>query len=84
MVRNKLIVDEGDPYNELLFNKSINEIKSLGIFKSVKSEIIQGSTPNTKILNISVEEKPTGEISLGAGIGTDGGTIGGSLTEKNF
>ena len=49
MVRNKLIVDEGDPYNELLFNKSINEIKSLGIFKSVKSEIIQGSTPNTKI-----------------------------------
>ena len=84
VVRNKLIVDEGDPYNELLFNKSINEIKSLGIFKSVKSEIIQGSTPNTKILNISVEEKPTGEISLGAGIGTDGGTIGGSLTEKNF
>ncbi len=84
VIRNKLIVDEGDPYNELLFNKSINEIRSLGIFKSVKSEISQGSTPNTKILNLSVEEKPTGEISLGAGIGTDGGVVGGSLTEKNF
>ncbi len=84
VIRNKLIVDEGDPYNELLFNKSINEIKSLGIFKSVKSEIAQGSNPNTKILNLSVEEKPTGEISLGAGIGTDGGVVGGSLTEKNF
>ncbi len=84
VVRNKLIVDEGDPYNKLLHNKSLNEIKSLGIFKNVYSEVVEGSNPNTKILNISVEEKPTGEISLGAGYGTDGGVIGGSLKEKNF
>ncbi len=84
VIRNKLIVDEGDPYNELLHNKSINKIKSLGIFKTVNSEIVDGSDNNTKILNISVEEQPTGEISLGAGYGTDGGVIGGSLTEKNF
>ena len=45
---------------------------------------MKGSSPNTRILNISVEEQPTGEISLGAGYGTDGGVIGGSLTEKNF
>ncbi len=84
VVRNKLKVDEGDPFNKLLHNKSINEIKSLGIFKDVKSEIIDGSDSNKKILNISVEEKPTGEISLGAGYGTDGGVVGGSLTERNF
>ena len=84
VIRNKLIVDEGDPYNKLLHNKSVNQIRSLGIFKSVNSEIINGSNINTKILNISVEEKPTGEISLGAGYGTQGGVIGGSLTEKNF
>ena len=84
VIRNKLIVDEGDPYNELLHNKSINEIKSLGIFKKVDSEILNGSSPNTKILNISVEEQPTGELSLGAGYGTDGGVFGGGLTEKNF
>ena len=84
VIRNKLIVDEGDPYNKLLFNKSINEVKSLGIFKSVTSDIENGSDPNTKIVNISIEEKPTGELSLGAGFGTDGGVIGGSLTEKNF
>ena len=84
VIRNKLIVDEGDPYNELLHNKSINEIKSLGIFKKVDSEISNGSSPNTKILNISVEEQPTGELSLGAGYGTDGGVFGGGLTEKNF
>ena len=31
-----------------------------------------------------VEEKPTGEISLGAGVGTSGSTIGGGVKEKNF
>ena len=36
------------------------------------------------IINISVEEKPTGELSLGAGIGTGGASLGGSITEKNF
>ncbi len=84
VIRNKLIVDEGDPFNEILFNKSINNIKSLGIFKTVNSEIQDGSIPNTKVLNLSVEEQPTGEISLGAGFGTDGGVISGGLTEKNF
>ncbi len=84
VIRNKLVVDEGDPYNNLLHNKSLNEIRSLGIFKTVNSEIIDGSNSNTKILNISVEEKPTGEISLGAGYGSEGGVIGGSLVEKNF
>ena len=84
VVRNKLIVDEGDPYNELLHNKSINEIKSMGIFKTVNSEIKDGSNPNTKTININVEEQPTGEISLSAGFGTDGGVLGGGLKEKNF
>ena len=39
VIRNNLIVDEGDPFNEILFNKSINNIKSLGIFKKVETEV---------------------------------------------
>ena len=35
VVRNKLIVDEGDPFNDILFNKSIQKVKALNIFKSV-------------------------------------------------
>ena len=84
VIRNQLEVDEGDPFNELLHAKSINKIKSLGIFKSVDSETIDGSNSTTKIINIDVEEKPTGEISLGAGVGSDGGTIGFSVSENNF
>tara|TARA_B100000780_G_scaffold266502_1_gene222778 strand:- start:806 stop:3040 length:2235 start_codon:yes stop_codon:yes gene_type:complete len=84
IVRNQLEVDEGDPFNELLQAKSLNNVRALNIFKSVKEEIIEGSSPATKIININVEEKPTGEISLGAGVGTDGGTLGFSVSENNF
>ena len=33
VIRNSLIVDEGDPFNDILFVKSIENIKSKGIFK---------------------------------------------------
>ena len=84
VIRSNLEVDEGDPFNELLHTKSLNNLKSLNIFKTVKSEIIDGLSPATKIININVEEKPTGEISLGAGVGSDGGTVGFSVSENNF
>ena len=84
VIRSELEVDEGDPYNELLQAKSVNKIKSLNIFKSVTSEVIEGSSPTFKVININIEEKPTGEISLGAGVGSDGGTLGFAVTENNF
>jgi len=84
VIRNRLIVDEGDPLNELLFTKSLDRIKSLGIFKNVKANISDGSTANLKTIDITVEEQPTGEITLAAGVGTSGSTIGGGITEKNF
>ncbi len=84
VIRNKLIVDEGDPLNKILYNKSIDNIKSLNIFKSVNGSIKDGSNKNLKEIDIIVEEMPTGEISLAAGVGTSGSTIGGGVVEKNF
>jgi outer membrane protein insertion porin family len=84
VIRNQLMLDEGDPYNEILFNKSINQLKSLNFFKTVNKEIVNGEDLNTKILNIFVEEKPTGEIFASAGAGTDGGSIGFGIKENNF
>jgi outer membrane protein insertion porin family len=84
VIRNKFIVDEGDPFNEILFNKSINKVRGMGIFKKVNTEIKDGSNSDLRILNVSVEEKPTGEISLGAGVGTSGSVIGGGIKENNF
>ena len=83
VIRNQLLVDEGDPYNEILKTKSINNIRSLNFFKTVKSDIVQ-SENNNKIINITVEEKPTGEIVAGAGVGTEGSTIMFGIKENNF
>ncbi len=84
VVRNSLIVDEGDPFNEILFNKSINNIQSLGIFKKVKTDVRKGSNDSYKEIDINIEERPTGEISLTAGFGTTGETIGAGIKESNF
>ena len=84
VIRNQLIIDEGDPYNEILAKKSINEIKSLNFFSDVKTEVVDGQDLNSKIINITVEEKPTGEIMAGAGFGTSGEVIEFSVRENNY
>ena len=84
VIRNQLLIDEGDPFNKILQSKSINNIKSLNFFKEVQSEIISNDVDNTKIINISVQEKPTGEIMAGAGYGTSGTSFLLGVKENNF
>ena len=84
VIRNNLEIDEGDPFNQILQKKSENNLKSLNFFRSVSSEIIDGQNENTKIININVEEKPTGEIQAGAGVGTSGGTFQFGISENNY
>ena len=84
VIRNNLLIDEGDAFNELLQTKTINRLKSLNFFSDVKTEIINSTDQNKKIINITVEEKPTGEIMAGAGVGTSGGTIAFGISENNF
>ena len=84
VIRNNLLIDEGDAFNELLQTKTINRLKSLNFFSKVDTEIINSADQNKKIINITVEEKPTGEIMAGAGVGTSGGTIAFGVSENNF
>ena len=84
VIRNQLEIDEGDPFNEILQKKSENNLKSLNFFKNISSEIIDGNESNSKIININVKEKPTGEIMAGAGVGTSGGTILFGVKENNY
>ena len=84
VIRSELILDEGDPFINLNLEKSIAEIKARRIFKDVKYNVVNGSANNLKIINIEVEEQPTGEISAGAGIGTSGGTFGINIKENNW
>ena len=84
VIRSALIVDEGDPFSKLLVNKSINEIKARNIFSRVEHQVLPGSSNDLKILEISVEEKATGEVMAGAGVGTDGTSFQFVLKENNW
>ncbi len=84
VIRSALLIDEGDPYSKVKIDKSIAQIKGKRIFGSVKETITEGTMPNSKKIKIEVEEKPTGEISAGAGIGTDGGSFAFNIKENNW
>ena len=84
VIRGELLVDEGDPFTRINLDKSISKIKSRNLFKDVKYQITDGTETNLKIIDIEVEEKPTGEISAGAGIGTSGGAASFGIKENNW
>ena len=84
VIRNQFLIDEGDPYNDILVSKSINNIKALNFFRDVREEVLTDESNETKTINITVSEKPTGEISAGAGFGTSGSTLMFGVKENNF
>mgnify|MGYP001372886706 FL=1 len=84
VIRGELLLDEGDPYTKIKLDKSVSKIRARNIFKNVTSKISSGKDGNLKIIDITVDEKPTGEISAGAGIGTNGGSFGIAISENNW
>ena len=84
VIRAELLLDEGDPFNKLKLDQSIANLKARNLFGEINYEITDSEKKDQKIINISLEEKPTGEISAGAGIGTSGGTFNFNISENNW
>ena len=84
VIRGALIIDEGDPFTKIGLDKSISELKAKNIFKEVTYEVEEGSEDNLKNIKINITEKPTGEISAGAGVGTNGGSFMIGVKENNY
>ena len=84
VIRSEMLIDEGDPANNLKLEKSVAKLKSRNIFGDIRTKISDGSSKDQKIIDIIVEEKPTGEISAGAGIGTNGGSFAFNISENNW
>ena len=84
VIRSELKLDEGDPFTELNLNKSISNLQARKIFRTVESNVREGSSSDLKEIDITVQEQPTGEISAGAGIGTDGGSFAFTVKENNW
>jgi len=84
VIRSELLVDEGDPYSDIKVEQSISRLKAKNIFKTVEYRLNDGSSKDLKVMDIKVEEKPTGEIAAGAGVGTEGTSFSFSIKENNY
>lgn len=85
VVRREFDMSEGDAFNKLLVSKAERRLNRLGFFKSVKVTTEPGTSADRVVVNVDVEEQPTGEIGFGAGYSTSDGVLGDvSFSEKNF
>ncbi|SON54943.1 Outer membrane protein Omp85 [Hartmannibacter diazotrophicus] len=85
VIRREFDLAEGDAYNQVLIDKAERRLNNLGYFSSVRIFSEQGSAPDRVVVNVQVEDKSTGEISIGGGYSTDAGFIAQvSLSEQNF
>lgn len=85
VIRRELKVAEGDLYSSSAIKRSRQEIDNLGFFKKANLTTTKGTDPNKVILNVEVEEKPTGSISFGAGYSSVDSLVGMiQLTQDNF
>ncbi|CAN1598067.1 COG4775 Outer membrane protein/protective antigen OMA87 [Candidatus Pelagibacterales bacterium] len=84
VIRDNLIIAEGDQLNSSKVKKSVDNIKSKQLFSKVDYKIEDSDKKNFKDLNLFVKEQPTGSISAGIGYGTNGPLFEGSVNEKNF
>ncbi|MDC3086626.1 outer membrane protein assembly factor BamA [Pelagibacteraceae bacterium] len=85
VIRREISLSEGDAYNKYSISYSKDSIRALNFFSKVEIEEVKTSFPDKINLEISVDEKNTGEASIGAGYSsaTDASLQLG-LRENNF
>jgi outer membrane protein insertion porin family len=85
VVRDNLVISEGDILNISKIKKSVDNINSKNIFRKTDYKISDSEQQkNSKDLNFYVKEQPTGSIAAGIGYGSNGGLLEGSINERNF
>lgn len=85
VIRRELDFAEGDAYNRVLTDRAERRLNGLGFFKKVRFSNEPGSSPDRVVVNIDVEDQPTGSFSVAGGYSTQDGIIGEvSVSESNF
>lgn len=85
VIRRELRVVEGDAFNRVLLDRSRNRVRALGFFKEVEITERQGSKADRTIVDLKVEEQPTGELAFSAGFSSvDAFLIDLSVSERNL
>ncbi len=85
VIRREFDVGEGDAYNRYLIDRAERRLRNLGFFKSVRITNEPGSAPDRVIVNVDVEDQPTGSFSFAGGYSTSDGFFGEvAFEERNF
>lgn len=85
VIRREFDLGEGDAYNKVLVERAERRLNNLGYFKRVRITNEPGSGPDRVVLNVDVEDQPTGSFSVSGGYSTSDGFIGEvAVTETNF
>ncbi len=85
VIRREFRLAEGDPFNASLLRRSIQRVRNLGYFSRVDVRTRQGSAPDRLVVEVEVEEQPTGELSFGGGYSTAEGFLADArLSERNL
>ena len=85
VVRRQFKSSEGDAFNPREIRQAAERIRALGFFATASVDASQGSSTEQVVVNVDVEETPTGSLSFGVTYGTNsGGGILLGYSETNF
>ena len=76
VIRREIRLAEGDLYSTSKLKRSKQEVNNLGYFKEVNFTTNKGSANDKIVLNVAVEERPTGSFSIGAGYSSADALVG--------
>lgn len=85
VIRRQFNSVEGDPFNPREIRQSAERIRALGFFETAEVNAREGSSPDLVVIDVDVEEAPTGSLSFGASFSTnDGFGVAFQFRERNF
>ena len=84
VIRDNMLLAEGDYLNSTKVKKSVDNIKAKQLFSKVEYKIENSDKKDFKDFNLFVKEQPTGNITAGIGYGTNGGIFEAGINERNF
>ncbi len=70
VIRREFKLVEGDAFNTALLRRSQSRVRGMNFFEKVEITQDEGSSPDKTVINVDVQEKSTGELSVGAGFST--------------
>lgn len=85
VVRRQFDSVEGDPFNPREIRQAAERIRALGYFETAEVNAREGSSGEQVVVDVDVEEKPTGTLNFGAAFSNnDGIGIAINFAEENF